>query len=149
MSDYKIVDGMKIYAPTPTDKSPRPFDLKQADEIAKEYSEPNSMIDNGNLFFALCEYQEAYLAVKHELEAALLEVECIAHSWQDCLNKLADANKKIEILQKCKQNEPHLEDAAREWLKNGDEMDPDYASQVEDYIAELEKQNKRETHVEK
>lgn len=38
----------------------REFDINHAFEILEEYSKPNSMIDNGNLFFAACEYQDAY-----------------------------------------------------------------------------------------
>ncbi len=48
----------------------REFDLKQADQIIEEYGKPNSMVDNGNLFFALVEYQEAYQELKEKLEIA-------------------------------------------------------------------------------
>ncbi len=34
-------------------------DLKEADNILKEYTEPNSLIDNGNLFFAATKYKKA------------------------------------------------------------------------------------------
>jgi chromosome segregation ATPase len=46
----------------------REFDLKQADEIFDEYSKPYRMIDNGNLFFALGEYKEAYETKCAEVE---------------------------------------------------------------------------------
>lgn len=45
-----------------TDENRKVFDLKQADEILDEYAKPYSMIDNGNLFFAACEYRNAYRA---------------------------------------------------------------------------------------
>ena len=38
--------------------------LLEADKILREYVEPNSMIDNGNLFFAATEYKEAYTRVR-------------------------------------------------------------------------------------
>ena len=54
-----------------SDTKPRRFDLKQAREIALEYAEPGSMIDNGNLFFALGEFMESHAA----LEARIAELE--------------------------------------------------------------------------
>jgi hypothetical protein len=43
------------------------YDLKQAGEILEEYSKPNSMVDNGNLFFAGIEYQKAYRDLKQSV----------------------------------------------------------------------------------
>ena len=42
-------------------------DLKSADEIIGEYPKPNSMVDNGNLFFACATYQSAYKKLQAEL----------------------------------------------------------------------------------
>lgn len=58
---------------TPAAK-PRRFDLEQARQIAKEYAEPHSMIDSGNLFFALDEFMEAYDAIVKERDE--LKEEC-------------------------------------------------------------------------
>lgn len=42
--------------------------LKQARQIAQEYSEPNNMIDTGNLFFALGEFITAADKLAEALE---------------------------------------------------------------------------------
>ena len=47
---------------------PREFDLKQAAEIALCYSQKDSTIDNGNLFFALLEYRDAFSQAMQLLE---------------------------------------------------------------------------------
>lgn len=49
-------------------EKPRDLDLKQADEILHEYTQPGSMIDNGNLFFAAHEYKAAYDELVRALE---------------------------------------------------------------------------------
>lgn len=41
--------------------------LEEAGETLKEYVEPNSMVDEGNLFFAATTYKEAYEKLKTEL----------------------------------------------------------------------------------
>lgn len=50
------------------------LDLNEADKILKEYSEPNPLIDEGNLFFAAIEYKKGYqqlMAVAQELRDCL------------------------------------------------------------------------------
>jgi hypothetical protein len=51
-----------------TPSAHREFDLHHAKEILEQYTQPNSMIDNGNLFFAATEYQGALTALQKENE---------------------------------------------------------------------------------
>ena len=44
--------------------------LRQANEVLEDYPKPNSMIDNGNLFYAAVEYQKAYRRQQKKLNAA-------------------------------------------------------------------------------
>lgn len=55
-------------------KSFKVYDLEGADKILKEYSELDSFIDSGNLFYAAGEYKEAYKELQEKLSVAL---ECI------------------------------------------------------------------------
>ena len=52
---------------THDNKEQQRFNLEQARQIAKEYAEPHSMIDSGNLFFALGEFVKAYDVLNLEL----------------------------------------------------------------------------------
>lgn len=87
-------------------KEPREFDLKQANEIIEEYSKPHSMIDNGNLFFACCEYQEAYQSLQSELEKVKAEIqiwmkkvsekELLIVDWENYVAREKDENFKLK-----------------------------------------------------
>lgn len=50
------------------DKPAREFNLKEANKVIRGYIDNDVTIDNGNLFFAALEYQDAYQALKLENE---------------------------------------------------------------------------------
>lgn len=45
-------------------------ELDSADEVIRDYSLPNSWVDQGNLFFAATEYRNAYKELQEKLSAA-------------------------------------------------------------------------------
>jgi hypothetical protein len=52
MSNHPIIKGSE----TVSEKS----EIFKAKEILEEYPKPNSLIDNGNLYFAGCVYKDAF-----------------------------------------------------------------------------------------
>jgi hypothetical protein len=55
----------------------RQVDLQSAKQILKDYCEPDSLIDNGNLYFAACEYQEAYNQLQVQCDKLAESLDCL------------------------------------------------------------------------
>lgn len=53
-------------------------ELDSADEVIRDYSLPNSWVDQGNLFFAATEYRNAYKELQEKLSVARAALENIA-----------------------------------------------------------------------
>ena len=49
--------------------------LKEAEKVLWWYPQPNSLIDEGNLYFAAIEYQSAYQALQKENEELKQKIE--------------------------------------------------------------------------
>lgn len=114
---------------------PREFDLKQADEIAEEYSKPYSMIDNGNLFFALEEYREAYKTLQAELDR-LKKTYCEVFDDRDKLQAELDKAQNIAWDRKCEVRDLKSKlERAESLLRQYKNIDGD----INRYFAEVEK----------
>lgn len=70
---YSMIDDLLAQRRIWRDMSERR--LQEANDILKDYTEPNSMIDMGNLFFAATEFKAAYEAVCREKDNTEREVE--------------------------------------------------------------------------
>lgn len=68
-------------------------ELDSADEVIRDYSLPNSWVDQGNLFFAATEYRNAYKELQEKLSVAREALEFYGHTaggnWSEHHGKIA------------------------------------------------------------
>lgn len=79
--------------------------LKDADQILNEYSQPDSLVDEGNLFFAATEYKKAYEELLNNKgmpwEDYLYERDILQKQWSKDQEKLTLAKNQIEGIILC------------------------------------------------